>query len=220
MAKNLSRSVVVGLLALSSGFVAPRADAEEISPTGKGIAGGALLGAEVVVITESIVGVRSGLLYAVGAGVGAAGGGVGGYFLEQNSSDGRLPIYLLAGGLALVIPAVILTLNATRYRPDDLATEDRAPTNAPTADPGAVGGSMVIDSGGAKTSPAKPAPAPAPAPAGGGGAPQSFLRIQPNMLRIGVPTPTVKPVWSVAEQKQYGLSAGTEVRVPILHYAF
>jgi hypothetical protein len=73
-----------------------------------------LLGAEVVTIIESIAGVRPGWAYAVGAIVGAGGGGVGGYFVEQGSTDGKVPMYMLAGGLALIIPSVVLTLNATR----------------------------------------------------------------------------------------------------------
>ena len=35
---------------------APEAHAEEVNPRGKGIVGGALLGAEVVTITESFIG--------------------------------------------------------------------------------------------------------------------------------------------------------------------
>jgi hypothetical protein len=103
------------------------ARADEVSSTGKGITGGALLGAEVPVIIEGIAGVHSGWVYLISAIVGAGGGGLGGYEVEKGSSDGTAPMYLLAGGLALVIPAVVLTLNATRYQPEEGATEDRTP---------------------------------------------------------------------------------------------
>jgi hypothetical protein len=90
------------------------AHAEPVSPTGKGIAGGALLGAEVVIITESLVGIENGWWYLLGGTLGAGGGGVGGYFVEQ-AVGADLSLFMLAGGMALVIPASIAYLNATSY---------------------------------------------------------------------------------------------------------
>src|SRR5579859_1494648 len=69
-------------LAFGAGvLVAPLRDAraDNVSPSGKGITGGGLLGAEVVTIIESLVGVRAGWAYVVGAVVGAGGGAAGGY---------------------------------------------------------------------------------------------------------------------------------------------
>ena len=57
------------------------AHADEVSPDGKGIIGGALLGAEVVTIPMSLFQIRSGAVYAIGGGLGAVGGelnGIGG----------------------------------------------------------------------------------------------------------------------------------------------
>ena len=53
---KLASAVTAALLA-SAAFPST-AHADEVSPTAKGIVGGALLGAEVVVITESIIGLR------------------------------------------------------------------------------------------------------------------------------------------------------------------
>ena len=39
-------------------------------------------------------------------------------------------------------------------------------------------------------------------------------------LRMGVPVPTVKPMWSHQEQKQYGLAQGTEMRLPVVKVSF
>ncbi|MGH7440627.1 MAG: hypothetical protein ACRENE_33465, partial [Polyangiaceae bacterium] len=154
----LAAAVAVASVAVTVPSREARADdSGNVSPTGKGIAGGALVGAEVVTIVESIAGVRPGWAYAVGAIVGAGGGGVGGYFVEQGSSDGKVPMYMLAGGLALVIPAVVLTLNATRYMPEAGENEDNAP-RGPAAEPGVPGGSV----GGPAPASAPPAPAPAP----------------------------------------------------------
>lgn len=184
------------------------AHAETVKPDGKGIVGGAFLGAEVVVFVEAIAGVRSGTAYLLGAGGGAVAGGVGGYFVEQAVSDGRAPGYMLAGGLALIIPALVVALDQTRYLPTEGAREDRPVNNLPPSDPGKPGGSAVI---GAETAPSTPTAAPAsgatptpatpatpPAtpttpPAGGGtGGTPSQLRSQSNgpqsLINLGVDT--------------------------------
>jgi hypothetical protein len=192
------------------------ARADEVSSTGKGIAGGALLGAEVPVIIEGIAGVHSGWVYLISAIVGAGGGGVGGYEIEKGSSDGKAPMYILAGGLALVIPAVVLTLNATRYQPEEGATEDRTP--GPAAEPGAPGGSSIttgMPPGGPPPPPPPPVPVPAPPP------PQSLLDVHHGSFRLGVPVVDVKPSFTVAEAKAYGLRDNpAELRLPVLHIAF
>jgi hypothetical protein len=127
------------------------------------IVGGGLLGAEVGTIVLSIAGVHNPWVYVISDVVLAAGGALGGWQVEQHSSDGRAPVFMLAGGLALLIPGVVLTLNATRYQPSENATEDHAPTNAPPANPGTPGGTVV----GPSTSPT-PAATPAPVTARAG----------------------------------------------------
>jgi hypothetical protein len=206
------------------------ARADNVSPTGKGIAGGALLGGEVVTITEAIVGVRAGWAYIVGGLAGAAAGGVGGYFVEQSTSNGQVPMYMLAGGLALVIPAVVLSLDATRYRPEEGATEDRTPAGPP-AEPGVPGGSISSPSAApapagapAPAPAAAPAPAPSPAPSTTPpppSTPQSFLDLHEGNLRLGVPLPSITPSFTPQEQKTYGLVKNeAEFRMPVLHVTF
>jgi hypothetical protein len=193
------------------------ARADDVSSTGKGIGGGALLGGEVVWIVEGIAGVHSGWAYVIGGVLGAGGGGVGGYFVEKGSSDGKAPMYMLAGGLALVIPAVVLMLNGTRFQPEEGATEDRTPVGPP-AEPGAPGNSITGQPTGA--APAPPAPPP-PAPPPAEPPPQSLLDLHRGSWRLGVPLPDVKPAFSVSETMQYGLrTQGTELRMPVLHVTF
>jgi hypothetical protein len=234
-----TRARALALAALMTGSVlAPRtAHAEEVKPTAKGITGCALLGGELVVFGEAIFGVRSPSAYLLGAGIGAVAGGVGGYFLEQGVDDGRVPAYTLAGGLALIVPAVVVALDQTRYLPTEGAREDK-PANLPPSDPGKPGGSAVI---GAEPAPAPatppasgtpgatpapsptPAPAPAPGGAGGGGkpAPQSLFDIHSGDFRVGVPIPAVRPVFSTAEKKKLGVeSSANEVRFPVVHVTF
>jgi hypothetical protein len=225
LAPAVAAAAVLGVVVVSA--PAREARADDVSPTGKGIVGGALLGAEVVTITEALAGVKPGWAYAVGAVLGGGAGGVGGHFIENASTDGKVPMYMLAGGLALIIPAVVLTLNATRWQPEEGATEDNAPTG-PAAEPGVVGGSVV---GAPPNLPPPPAPAPAPsgpplpppaaAPPAPTPPPQSLFDVHGGSLRMGVPVPDVRPVFSLAEQRQYGLhSAETELRMPMLHMTF
>jgi hypothetical protein len=225
---------VLALALLAAGTVVstPRtAQADEIQPTGKGIVGTALLGAEVVVFAESIFGVQSGTAYLVGAGAGAVAGGVGGYFIEQESTDGRVPTYLLAGGLALLVPAIVVTLDATRYRPAEGAREDK-PTVLPPSDPGKPGSSSVLGSEPQKPSlqPATPAatpptPSPSPSPSGGKGggtqAPHSLLDMRGGVFRMGLPVPEVRPLVGSVERKAFGVqNGGSEVRFPVMRVAF
>jgi hypothetical protein len=202
---------------------------EAVQPTAKGIIGGGLLGAEVVMITEALIGVKPWWAYAIGGGLGAVGGALGGFAIEKNVEDGRIPVFMLAGGLALLIPTAVLTLNATRYTPSESAVEDKAPTNAPAADPGTLNTNSV----GAPTTPSAPAvpgapeapaapPAPATPPPAAPPAPGSLFQVSPGQMRVGIPVPEVRPIFSRREQKQFGLqnSGGTEVRVPLVNFAF
>jgi hypothetical protein len=205
----------------AAALVAPQreARADEVSPDGKGIVGGGLLGAEAVTIVESIAGLRSGWGYLIGGVLGAGGGAVGGYFVEQNSSDGKAPMYMLAGGLALVIPAVVLSLDATRYRPEEGATDDHPPVG-PSADPGVPGGGV----GSPPSGPTAPPPAAAPAPPPAAAAPPpptSLLDVHKGDFRLGVPVPSVVPMFSAVEAKAYGLTRNdAEIKMPVLHIAF
>jgi hypothetical protein len=219
------------------------AHAEEVSPDGKGIVGGALIGGEVVVFIEALAGVRSGTAYVLGAGGGAVAGGLGGYFVEQSVDDGRIPAYMLAGGLALIIPALVVTLDQTRFLPSSGAREDRPVQNLPPSDPGKPGGSAVI---GAEPAPAPatpapgatPAPAPTPAPtptpapggAGTGGnpsvasranGPQSLINMRGGSFKVGLPLPEVRPVFTASQKKILGVEgAGSELRFPVVGLTF
>jgi hypothetical protein len=234
----------LGILACVSAIaavasVAPAARADEIPGTGKGIAGGALLGGEVVAITESLIGVRQGWAYALGGGLGVVGGGIGGFFIEGGTSssttNGQASTYLLAGGMVLMIPALVLSLNATRYHPSESATEDKPPPGIPPANPGTPGGSPITGPGSAAPAPATPSAAPAtpaagptssaapvhtPAPPATSLLDLGLASTQKTGLRLGVPLPDVRPMYSMAEQKAYGLPQHAELRMPVFRVTF
>jgi len=234
------RALGVGALVAGALLITPRAaKAEPVESTGRGIVGGALLGGELVVFGEAIFGVRSTLAYVIGGVAGAGAGGVGGYFLENSSDDGRLPAYLLAGGIAALIPAIVVTLDATRYRATEGAREDKPTGDVPASDPGQPGGSSVV--GAPAASPAAPAPVtppppsqsttpPPPAGGGSGGTQQqarapmrapSLVGVQNGKLAIGVPVPEVRSILSASDRQRMGVeNRGSEVRFPVINVAF
>ncbi len=166
------------------------AQAEPVSPTGKGIAGGALLGAEIVVVTESFVGLSNGWWYLLGGTLGAAGGGVGGYFVEQ-SAPTELSLYMLVGGMALVIPASISYLNATSYAPD---LDGDNPNDVPSE--------VDVDAEFGKTVPTRLSP--------------SLVQVEDGSLRLDVPDVQVSDVYTRAERLELGMQQQTQVLFPLL----
>jgi MFS family permease len=97
--------------------------AQEASGNVKGIVGGGMMGAEVVMLTEAALGVKNGWFYLAGGVAGAGGGVAAGIFIEK-SSNPRPPIYLFAGSLALVIPTMIAVLSATHFEPPATYRQD------------------------------------------------------------------------------------------------
>lgn len=170
------------------------AEAQEegaVSATGKGIAGGALLGAELVLITEAIIEVDEWWPYVVFGVAGAGAGAVGGYFVEQ--VDVAEPsLYMLAGGMALIVPTVVAVLNATAYDPDEdddgVLPEGESPGEEVTTE---------------------------------GRIPSTLLALGPSGsgwrgVSLGVPAVAVQPAYTPVEVAQFGVQQTTEVHVPLL----
>ena len=130
-----TQSSFLGLLTVAALTLASfSARAEEVSTNGKGVVGGTLLGAEVVLASEAAFKVQPTWAYVVGGLAGGAAGGVGGYFIERNASA-QTTMLILAGGMALAIPTTVAVLSATAYEPPASYTQDRAPADEPVAEP-------------------------------------------------------------------------------------
>lgn len=199
----LTSAVVFSLLA-STG----RAHAQEASPTGKGIAGGALLGAELVTAVEAAFRVQSTWAYIGGGVAGAAAGGIGGYFIERDSTA-RYPMLMLAGGLTLAIPTTVAILSATAYEPPQTFVQDQAPADEPVADPPQAV-PPPVKSGARKAHPiAQRKPSPPPA----------LIGVEPDRLSLSVPPVEFRDVFSRAEVAM-GAPQATEVRIPVLNVLF
>lgn len=198
----------------------------DVSPTGKGTVGGALLGGEVVTITMGAVGVNRGWPYLVFGPLGMIGGGVAGYFVEKGTSPtvaagtttgtGGTPepaLFMLAGGMALVIPALIISLNATAYKPPEGDRVEPA-NNEPTRDMPKATPSM---SPAATTlRPSKKAFQFAAIPH----IPVSLLDFYKGKFALGLPAVELRPTYSQQEMWKFGVAQGTEVKFPLFKAMF
>lgn len=193
-------------------------DKREASATGKGITGGALLGAEVVMLGEAAFKVKPAWAYAVGGLAGGIGGGVGGYFIEQSASA-KTTMYMLAGGMALIIPTTVAVLSAAAYEPPANYTEDRGPSDEPVAEPPQPAAPAPTSGQTKKTRKRLARRNAAPtlyAPT----APPALLGVSPSAVTLSVPAVEVRETYSRAELMQFGVKQAAEVRVPVFNFVF
>lgn len=211
----------LGALAALTSYGATAGAASVVSPTGKGITGCALLGSEAVMLTEAVIGVRPWWAYAIGGGVGAIGGGIGGYYIEQ-TGEPKLPFYLFMGGMALALPTTIAVLSATAYKPVNY-TEDKPP-DEPIADPAAPVAPPSAGSTSDRTAPARPKrvrvvtrhrtkPAEVALP-------PALVDIRAGGLQLAVPAVEVRQVYTRTEIVTLGVKQAAEVRIPVLNVVF
>jgi hypothetical protein len=216
-------------------------DVDEPAATGKGITGGVLLGAEVVMLTEAAFKVKPTWAYLVGGLAGGVAGGIGGYFVERDDAN-KTSMYMLAGGMALIIPTTVAVLSAKAYEPPADYTEDRGVQDAdqPVAEPPQPSEPGVPAPPGAEPTDTPPATTPAPAPEGARSRknhkkvarraktevplmPPALVGVGsmgPGSLTLGVPAVEVRDVYSRTEIAQFGVKQATEVRVPVFNVLF
>ncbi|WP_245678017.1 hypothetical protein [Chondromyces crocatus] len=181
---------------------------EKVSGTGKGIVGTTLLGGEAVMIGLAAFGVESTWPYLVFGGAGMIAGGIGGWAIESAAPPAEVPLYLLAGGMALIIPTVIVTLNATAYRPP-VEREDPA-RQEPSPEGPKIEGDLRINTSRVRTAP----PAAPPRPALG------LVDLDPQRLAFGLPAPEIRPLYSSQEMMRFGVLQGQEFRFPLVRATF
>jgi hypothetical protein len=188
--------VSVAPLAAAAWFTPGNASADvgkaEASAVGKGAVGGALLGGELVCGVEALAGVKSPWAYLGGFVGGAAAGGVGGYFVEKEGSA-RASMLLLAGGMTLVIPTIVLVLSQTAYNPPADYLTDKPPADEPVANP-------------PQPDTATPAPTPSPA-ANPPGTPPQPPAATPAPPEAPAPA-TTPPTSSAPQQRQHRFARG------------
>lgn len=179
LAKNSWLIAAIAAIVLSTQAVASQAHAQvpaatQVDTMGKGTIGLGLVGAELGFVIPALAGMDDTWAYVVFPTVGAAGGALAGYFLiDQSGTHQEIGVATLAAGMALVIPAMVLTLSETAYDPandlDDQSTIDGEEPEAAAAEDYEVGGSgdeaTAAPPADEPSNTATPDPAPAPAPA-------------------------------------------------------
>lgn len=86
----------------------------------KGAIGLGLIGAELGFVVPALAGARGVWPYLVFPVLGAAGGAVGGYFLlEKGAGHPEAAVAVLVAGMALAVPAMVITIAATAYEPEE-----------------------------------------------------------------------------------------------------
>ncbi|MGK4002607.1 hypothetical protein WMF31_08285 [Sorangium sp. So ce1036] len=206
---SVAAAVLAGAPERASAQDAGGAASDTVSVDGKGIVGGALLGGEVVMLTMGAIGVERAWPYLVFGGLGAVGGGVAGYFVEAAEPPAEVPLYMLAGGMALVIPTLVVTLNATAYRPPE--TDQSEPIrNEPVAEPPQPGINVQITSDAAPLLRGIRAEAPR----------LGLIDIAPSRVALGVPALSLRPLYSQDELFKFRVTQGHELRVPVLRATF
>jgi hypothetical protein len=207
--RNIGRAAA-GLLLGALALVGPASEARAEGPvvgTGKGIVGTALLGGEAVAIGMAAFGVEKGWTYLVFPPLAAVGGGIGGYFIEQAAPPAEVPLYLLAGGMALVIPTIIVTLNATIYKaPADYPNEPVQ--NKPESESPAPTASKVNRPRVARLAPARTH------------VPTSLFDVYEGKLAFGVPAVEIRPMYTQEEIAKFGVTQAREVKIPVFQAIF
>lgn len=110
---------LAALALFATGVVAAApAGAEEpsVSTSGKGIAGGILLGGELAAFAGGLFRVEPDWVFGSGIAIGAAAGGVAGFVVERNA-ESRASDVLLIAGMGLLVPVIVWVGDLRAPRP-------------------------------------------------------------------------------------------------------
>jgi hypothetical protein len=109
---------IVGFVLALSAQVRPLQAQDKVASDFKAAVGLGLVGAELGAVVPAIVGVRATWAYIAFPAVGAAGGALLGYFAIDSNDKPELSVAMLAIGMGLVLPALVVTLSLTAYDPE------------------------------------------------------------------------------------------------------
>ncbi len=187
-----TRATAAAMLLGTVAFVsaAPAYAEGPVTATGKGTVGMALVGGAVTATTMGLIGVEKSWAYLVFPPAVAIGAGIGGYYMEPVAPT-EVSVYMLGLGMALIIPTVIVSLNATAYKaPDDYQNDP------------------------SKKTPAQEPPQPRAF------VPRSLVDMREGALAIGLPPVQVRAAFTTEEMAKYGVAQAREVHVPVFAASF
>jgi hypothetical protein len=208
-----------------------------VTPDGKGMVGLGLIGLELGFVVPALIqeaaGTNEWWPYLVFPAVGAIGGVVGGYFMEQETRNSpEIDVAFLAIGMALVVPTLVATLALTAYEPGQEAG-GQVGGEEPTFEDETTTEAVQDSEFGDEASEPESQP-PTPAPTEGG---ESSLRVRtqrllaggPGILRfdgqgrqvlLGVPMISRRSTFTAEETEALNLPPMTDVHVPLVSATF
>lgn len=199
------------------------------------MAGLGLLGAELGLIIPAIAGVRDDWWpYLVFPLLGAGGGIVGGYFLEQETrNEATIDVALMVVGMALIVPTIVGTLALTAYQPpadseeaeegpfdEEMPADDEEGSVDTVHDGDESGGEGAVEG-------ADEDGATSPTSRGPGAAIRELLAGGPGILRfdgahviIAAPLPYSVSTYTAEERERLHLTPSSDVVVPVVSATF
>lgn len=216
-------AVLAAVLALTTAVDPSHAEAQpattttdQVDATPKGTIGLGMIGAELGFAVPAVAGLHDTWAFIVFPIVGAAGGALAGWYGIDDKDSEEAAVGVLAGGMALIVPTMVLTLSMTAYDPSDEADvvqpseQGRAPPpeQEATEEPPTARG----------VSPERVAAMRRRvemARAGGG-----MFRLSERGLHLGVPALAVAPSYSAEQVAKYGVDQQAELRVPLFTGVF
>jgi hypothetical protein len=193
---------------------------DEVTNNGaKGAVGLGLLAMELTVNIEAAAGVKKAWVLAVTGLVAAGAGAAGGYFAETKPSPdtgAQVGVGLLAGGMAMLVPTMIIATALTKYRGrKEAAPEVEVVTeSAPAAE--AEAGAEVEEAP-AETETPEEAPAEEESPEEPATA---LLNVSKKRVSLAVPPVIMAPVFSEDEIGVLTDEQETEYRINLINLVF
>jgi hypothetical protein len=190
---------------------------DEVSNNGaKGAVGLGLLAMELTVNIEAAAGVKKAWVLAVTGLVAAGAGAAGGYFAETKPSPdtgAQVGVGLLAGGMAMLVPTMIIATALTKYRGrKEAAPEVEVMTeSAPAAEP-AVEEAPPETEAPAEEAPSEEESTEEPATA--------LLNVSKKQVSLAVPPVIMAPVFSKDEIGVLTDEQQTEYRINLINLVF
>jgi len=208
-------AAAISMATAPSTAAAQPTEPQRIDASPKGLLGLGFVGAELGLTIPALAGLDDTWALIVFPVVGAAGGAVAGHFAIDNRGNEKAAVATLTLGLALVVPALVLTLWATRYDPDD---EDAIESATAGEEGGEEGEQDAAD----EAAPSEEA-APAAAAARRGAVARAgtgLLRLGQGGLQLGLPGVSLVPSYTQEELALFGGGQTNEVRLSLFTGAF
>ncbi|MEM7608668.1 MAG: hypothetical protein AAF411_25215 [Myxococcota bacterium] len=208
------------LIAVSSILSAAPASAQDagaqVDSSPKGLIGLGLIGAELGLVIPAAAGLDDTWALVTFPIVGATGGAIAGHFLIDNNDQTEVGVAMLVSGLALVVPALVLTLSLTAYDPDDDEDMSEAPTlGDEEVAPEDEDGTVTEPPADVETESAARSRARQVARAGSG-----LLRVGEAGWMVGVPGLSLVPTYTPQELSLFGGDQSNELRLSLFSGAF